>query len=256
MATKRPTPSFVIRLTGGEISPERVPLRILSDAASAITRLAIGGADESESKSVRVLGVKRGSAVYPCLMETENETHDNLSAVGKVIEDPHSDLLTHTMLRPIDRLAKIAASLECQIQIQLPGTSKALATITSNSYQRIRGVALMHDEATVNGYLVRVGGASDRKCAIRVYGRDRLLICQVDTEDLSRQLGKHLYEPVTVYGRGLYFSRTWDLIHLRIDKATFSSNDDYDKMMDEFRAAGGDAWDDCQDVDGELRSMR
>ena len=212
--------------------------------------------EDADGNSVHVLQVKRGSAVYPCLLDTKVDVRKSLKTVGHVLENPDSESLTLKMLKPLDALSKVASKLNCEIRLEEPSSKQPLAVISGNSYGRIRGSALTFDEATVHGYLLRVGGATERRCALRVHGRDKLLYCVVDTPELSRELGKHLYEPVTVTGRGLFFSRTWDLVELSITRATYTTLNDFESSIQALRDAGGDAWDSVVDVDAELRGMR
>jgi hypothetical protein len=257
-AEKRKPPSFTIRLSGKGVTPESIPIRTLSDAASAVMRLAIGQ-DDDQNNRVHVLGVQRGSAIYPCLMDSGEAAAKNLAIAGEVSASPDSDQLTQEMLRPFRTLSEIASKFEANVEIYLGKWSpkqEPIATIQAGTYKRIQGTAIIHDETIIHGYLVRVGGAEERRCSVRVASRNSLLYCNVRDEKLSRKLGQHLYEFVTLHGRGMFFARTWDLISLRVNDATFQSKSSTEDLIRRIRESGGDAWDDVVDVDAEVRAMR
>jgi hypothetical protein len=74
MRPKKPSPLFEVRFEGPGIYPERIPLRSLVTTLSAVQRLAAGcnpleedDFEEEkvrEDESLRLLDVKRGSAVF------------------------------------------------------------------------------------------------------------------------------------------------------------------------------------------------
>lgn len=253
---EKTVPSFTLRIRGEGISPEVIPVRTLSDAASAVMRL-LSGDDAEDSLKVHVLDVQRGSAVYPCLIDGHAPVLASFNAIGEVTRFEDTEKLTFSMLSPIRTLSEIAKKFQGVVEVfEGKRTGKPAAVFTPDTYQRIQGTSLITDDATVCGVLMRVGGAEERKCSIRVAGRGTLLYCKVKDEELSRKLGQHLYEAVSLHGLGTYFSRTWDLISLRVTHATFQSKASTTELIRRLRQASGNAWDNVTDVNAEIRSMR
>jgi hypothetical protein len=253
---QKAVPSFTLRIRGKGISPEVVPVRTLSDAASAVMRLLSGDSAEDLLK-VHVLGVRRGSAVYPCLIDGGTPILAGFDAIGAVARLEDTAKLTFSMLSPIRILSEIAKKFEGVVEVfEGKKAGQPAAVFAPDTYSRIRGTSLITDDATVSGILMRVGGAEDRKCSIRIPGRASLLYCRVKDEELSRKLGQHLYECVTLHGQGTYFARTWDLINLRVTNAVFPSKASTLDLLRKLRQSSGNAWDDVLDVSSEIRSMR
>jgi hypothetical protein len=252
-------PSFTIRLHGKDISPETIPVRTLSDAASAVMRLATGE-DEDGSNRVHVLDVKRGSAVYPCLLDRGVDLEKNLAITGNITSSLDASLLTQGMLRPFRTLSDIANKFGACVEVYLGKYEgkghEPIAIFQAETYKKIRGTAIVFDETTIHGELLRVGGSEGRRCSVRVAGRPNLLYCDVVDEKLSRRLGQHLYEPITLQGRGVFFARTWELISMKVSDFSFRTKLSTEELIRKLRASGGDAWDEVEDVDAEIRAMR
>ena len=59
---RKPTPTFLVRLHGNDVFPEKVPVRALSDVVSAIQSLANGPVhSRDEEFSIRLLDITRGA---------------------------------------------------------------------------------------------------------------------------------------------------------------------------------------------------
>ena len=74
MASKRTaTATFVVRFVGPDVAPERIPLRAVTDALSAVQDLA-SGRDPFETqhvppdKGIGLIRVRGGSARYFCVL--------------------------------------------------------------------------------------------------------------------------------------------------------------------------------------------
>ena len=78
----------------------------------------------------------------------------------------------------------------------------------------------------------------------------------MDTKRLGQQLGKHLYEMVTLHGTGLFFARSWELVNHTARSVSFPKERSFDDFLTEIRSVGGDAWDDVANPNDELNSMR
>lgn len=253
---EKPLPAFTIRLSGMGVSPETIPVRTLSDAASAVLRLMTADQPD-DTRTVHVLDVRNGSAIYPCSVDGDSVNGERLVAAGKVANDPQSDLLTHTMLAPIQMLSRIARKLGGSVEVYVGHKrGKPAAVFSPHTFQAIRGTSISYDQAVVTGNLLRVGGAQAKRCTVRVPGRDNLLYCSVETDQLSRELGQNLYKRVTLRGKGMFFSRTWELLKLDVQQASFNAEVTPREVFMAIRDHGPIGWDNVLDVRAELEDMR
>ena len=263
MASRKKTASFTIRIKGDGVTPESIAVRTLSNAASAVTRLAVGE-DSDDSGRVRILGVKRGSAAYSCLVDDVHDIERNFSTAGEVVNNPESDKLIEPMLSPMKDLSSIASKFDNgSVEVYVGDlTAKAMksanpvVSFDANTYRHLESTAIVQDTTTIHGYLVAVGGAGEKKCRIRVPDRTKLLYCSVTDDALSRRLGENLYTYVTVHGRGSFFARTWSIVDFEVFALKVSSEQSIKDILANVNKASQGAWSDVVDVQAEVRSLR
>ncbi|HUE69850.1 MAG TPA: hypothetical protein VMP01_03090 [Pirellulaceae bacterium] len=268
---KKPSPTFEIQLRGTAVVPEKVQLHQLNEMLSAVQRLASGhDFDESEGDedagdgehegAMSLLGVKRGSAIFQCLARNPRDAVRNLAGAGRFIDDPNADTegKFSYSLRPIQRLSRIATSLDCEIFIRtVDDRDKILATVDSNSFHRVSTSILVSGETTLIGRVQRVGGATRMRCALRVAGMHRLLFCDVADQEVARALGNKIYEEVTLRGTARWLQRSWKLYDFRIHAIEDAPvRKPLRKALDALRNAGGKAWESIDDPSGLLESLR
>lgn len=265
----RTTATFSVALVGNAVSPERVPVRTLSEILSAVQSLVSGRdleADaeevepkpEPEAEALSLLDVKKGSAVFPCLSRRPTAV-DNLTRVGKFLQKPElveDDRFAFAM-RPTKVLSGVARHLQCRIEIRPAIKSETVfAVIDDTTYARVSESLLVSGETSISGTVQRVGGATEMRCALRVPGRERLLYCDVGSPIVSRKLGEHLYQEVTVSGTATWFQRTWSLYSFRVaemrEVRTASLLDSMKAIYD----AGGKGWDSVRSPQDAIRELR
>lgn len=262
-----PSSSFEIRFYGANISPEAIPLRILARALSAVQRLLSEdeesvdeeARDEVASKiELHLLGVKRGSATYPVLADRQDEVLARLRLAGEVLESPDRAGEVPAVLSPVEELSGIAKSLGCKIEFRLPGKGNdVLATITPLSYDSIASSVFVYGETSVSGKVERVGGATELRCGLRIRQQpDRMLICRVESADVARQLGQHLYEEVVVSGTATWYRRNWRLRSMSIRSMEQIKRRSLVDGIRALREAGGHAWDKVEDPRQLLQEVR
>ena len=255
ISSRKPTPTFLVRLHGKDVFPEKVPVRALADVVSAIQSLANGPVhSRDEEFSIRLLDITRGSAKYACIAEKPESAIANLRKTGTVVATPESGGIEYFMLQPLRKLSRIAARLDCRIAITQAATGFSVE-LDANSYLAVRGHSIVRDEARVTGELIRVGGATEKRCSIRLPGRDSLLYCKL-ADGVSSKLGSKLYSQVTLIGRGTYFSSTWELLTMTVNDVVYPSTSSFEKFYNEIRQVSGFAWDNVENIQGELESMR
>jgi len=257
-----PKPNILIRFRG-KIKPEDVPLSMLNDAMMAFQRLAseMSGLADDELQArqfMQLLNVRRGSAAYQFLMDSPGTVTDQLRLVGHALKEPLEHDFDEPTITPIMRLSRIARRLRCDITIEVPHGRRdhdVLATIRPNSYSELWSSIFVRGETSVSGNLQRVGGAQEMKCALRVPNRPRLLICKISSSNLARDLGRYLYENITVTGPARWIRTTWTLRTLTVQSFETPKNGSVLEALDRAWDAGADAWDDIDDPETFITEM-
>lgn len=264
MNPKKPQAALEVLFEGGGILPERIPLVTLSNSLSAIQRLASGPEttekeqEQGDEESLRLLEVKRGSAVFRIFVPSPKSALGRLRHLGRILQDPEEVGENDYVLGPIERLSTAARSLGCSIAIkEARAGHETLARIESTSYQAMSQTLLVRGETAIAGRVLRVGGATQNKCGLRVSFQDRMLICRVPDKKVARKLGQHLYQNVAVYGIATWIKSTWRIFSLEITEVRIPSNrkGKAGDVFDILREAGGKDWDRINDPEAFLREM-
>ena len=267
--TKRSGVTFEVRFIGEGVTPDRLPLRAVGDALSAVQDLA-SGRDPFElsqvprEKSINLVDVKSGSAIYMCVAHAPEEAIGNLERIGSVLSTSngdafHGDVVDELVsaLTPIKSLSEIAKHFNCRLQVHSSTRGKQrLLAVGEGDYQRISKRLLMTGETTVTGTVQRVGGATKPRCLLRVPSRRKILYCDVENKDLLRRLGQKLYERIVAQGTATWIHHSWRIHAFTIKDFSQPKLGDVNSAIKELRDAGMSAWDDISDPEtflGELR---
>ena len=266
--SKKPTAVFEVYFQGKNLYPENIPLGSLTTALSQIRRLAAGGdgpdeEDEDEAAplapedgSIRLVDVRRGSAAFSFVAPAATISLEHLREVGRVLENPDTFEGEDFILRPVDLLSGVARRLGCSILVRTAGKDKAvLARVGPDSYERLSERLFLTGETAVKGRVERVGGATSRRCALRVSFQSRLLYCGVANDDLVRQIGNFLYQNVTVRGEAQWLRSSWRLVSLKIKSVSRQAGGTIAEAFQALRDAGGDAWDEVDDPKSYLEGV-
>jgi hypothetical protein len=136
------------------------------------------------------------------------------------------------------------------------GEQAALFVLDGDAFDRISSRLLLHGDTTVVGEVKRVGGATSRRCLLRVPDRRRILYCNVESDDLVRRLGQHLYEQIAATGTATWIHRSWRIYEFTIKDFTQPKLGDLDEAIEQLRNAGLKAWDQVGDPDAFIRELR
>ncbi|GMU24725.1 MAG: hypothetical protein AMXMBFR13_47970 [Phycisphaerae bacterium] len=245
--------------------PEAISFRVLARALSAVQRLVSEEEDQEEQvhenvsrTDLHLLDVKRGSATYPVYAERQEEVLARLKLTGQILAAPERADEVPATLSPVEDLSAIARSLGCEIEFKLPGKdSQVLARITPVSYESIVGTVFVSGDTTIAGRVERVGGATELHCGLRVHQQpERMLICRVESTEVARELGQHLYENVVVDGTATWYRRNWRLRSFSIRSVHQVKRRSLVDGIRALRAAGGSAWDSIEDPKQFLHEVR
>lgn len=267
---RNPSPDFEIRLVGPGVKPWAVPMRALARTLNAVQRLMEPKSDdetedmrkpEEDAASVvplHLIQVRSGSARYAVSANDPERTIRTLTAAGLALSNPTSQEWDPDLLAPIENLSEVAKSLRCSIQFKGPGKDGAVfATVDANSYSILAATAFFVGESSVYGYLERVGGATDQRCGLRLPSQPaRMVYCTVETEDLVRQLGQHIYENVLVSGTVTWLRKAWRVKTVFVRAFEPSKSGSISETLDRIYRAGGRAWDEIDDPDSLIAEMR
>jgi len=263
---KKPLATFEVKLVGPDVLPERIPLRVVSDALSAVQDIASGRDSFEEQhvspeKSINLLDVGRGSATYRCVARAPEDAITNLTKFGSLLssltqKQNNGDGLV-AALRPIETLSEIARSVGGRVQVTITGDTRTPAfSVEQNDYRRISENLFVTGETTIVGTVERAGGATEMRCLLRVPGRRRILYCDVKDQALARRLGQHLYEEIAATGTATWIHRTWRIHAFTINDFTQPRLGDVSEAIEDLRGAGLAAWDEVDNPEQYLRELR
>lgn len=262
---KRPIPIFEVLFEGKGVYPEFIPLGTLTQTFSAIRRIVAGSeiVDEDEeaeepvdASSIRLLDMKRGSALFQFVGASVTTDLANLRGVGRVLESPDELGKNDYVLRPIETLSAIARRLGCTVVFREATSEKTvLAKIEPSSYERIAGSLFITGDTAITGRVERVRGATTRSCALRVSFQAKLLYCRVATQDVARQLGAKLYQDVAVTDTARWLRNSWKIVHFTINNVHQPQAGSLHEAFQALREAGGHGWDGVSDPRASIEEI-
>lgn len=247
-----------VRLIRDGLAPSHVPVAVLSRLLQAIGSLGGESAKPSESPddvgAFQLVQVKNGSALY-ALSSGSERAIERLRVVGKILEGAELPTDIEGYLRPIEEISHVAHSLRCVVEL-CPSDCGVIARIEPDSYPKLAKRVFVQGDATLFGRIERVGGVTRTKCSLRIAGRAELLYCRVESKELARSLGQHLYQQATVQGIATWVRTNWSLHEFLIQAATPFRPRPLLEAMRALHDAGGSAWDRIDDVDAFVQDIR
>ena len=245
-------PVLYVRFTGGDISPERVSLSALTQTLNAIRQLSSNGVSHHTHTSgepadpgmFQLVGVKRGSALYQ--FDGRTSGLFKLRDIGHLLENPEAAGEVDFNFRAITELSSVTTRLRCKITIGgrlEDGKLVILARIGPDTWSNLRNALFVEGDTSIFGTVKRVGGATEMRCSIRLPPDGRLLYCKVDGAELSRRLGRYLYEDVLLNGSATWLRSNWRIVDFIVRSVSQPKQGNIVETFEALRDAGGDAWD-------------
>lgn len=261
---KKPPATFAVVFEGKGIAPEKLPFRVIADVLGSVQRLASGidvdsAAHVPEEDAIGLLDVKRGSAVFSCFARNPHSATEHLRWTGEVLCSevaPNDERPVDFILSPIRKLSQIAKSLRCSISVRSSDSRKVLAYVDLDTWDRVAKAMLTVGPTSIVGKVMRVGGATNQKCCLRVPGRDRLLYCEVPSRELARKMGQHLYSEIAATGIATWLNRSWKLMEFEILSMELHRASGYIDALNALYKSGGEAWDAIEDHERYIKGMR
>jgi hypothetical protein len=261
----KPEPIFELIFKGSAIYPWSIPISKVMGALSAVRRLAAGEVlaeedeeeEEEADKSITLLDVKKGSAVFRFTGQSPTVAINRLREAGKILHNPETASQGEFILRPIKDLSAIARSLECSIVIKEPGKgSSVYAEVDEKSYEAISKSLLLSGETSIVGRVLRVGGATALRCGMRVPFQSRMLFCRVQDQELARKLGDCLYQHVVVAGSVRWLKGSMRVFSFTIREVHQPKSKSILESLDSIWQSGMSDWAKLDDPDGYLQEVR
>lgn len=259
--------TFEVRFVAPGLRPDKIPLRAVGEALSAVQDLA-AGRDPYDTphvppeKGIGLVDVRGGSAIYSCTSRAPDEALENLGRLGLILSEEEGaqqidgDELV-AALGPIETLSRVAKKIACRIIISpVKSRSEPLVAFSEDDYDRISRRVLLSGETTIAGTVGRVGGVTGMKCALRVHGRTRLLYCNVRNKCLVRRLGQCLYEEILATGTAVWIHRSWRVHRFTINDFSQPGLGDSVDAIENLRAAGLSAWDNIDNPEAFISELR
>ena len=262
MSKQKPPTTFVIRLIGSELRPWDVPMRQLTRILNAVQRLIehteaeeMDGDEAAEEQVARpasriqLLGVISASAAYSVAAIDGASALSVIAATGKSLEAPSAAEWDAPSLSASKDISAAAKAIGCTVEIRREAKDgKILATIKPDTSEVISQSAFVAGESSVYGYLQRVGGVETPRCGLRIATQpEKMVICQVGSEELVRELGRCLYTIVRVSGKVTWFRKNWRIKSVYVRSFEPVRSGSIREALDAIREAGGKAWDDVDD---------
>lgn len=271
---KKPETAFVVRLVGRGIRPWGVPMRKLATVLQAVQRL-VEQNDESDaeyneevaevqpdpSRILHLIDIKSSSAAYAVAAPDPQVALRVLSDVGSALQKPGDVDWPESTISSVEDFSEVARSLGCEIEFRQPGEGRRygniLAKITPITYDEIKGSAYIQGRTSVYAKIERVGGATEMACGIRLPAAPRkMVICRVASEELTRSLGRFMYQHVILTGDAKWLRYDWRLKRMTIDAFDPPKTGSLVAALRKAHEAGGHAWDAIDDPNLFLAEMR
>jgi hypothetical protein len=268
---------FVVRLVGSGIKPWHVPMRSLARLMDAIQRL-VAQEEEVEdsieevpevppeqivslgSNVLKLVGIRTTSAGYAISTPVRASALSLLTATGQAIENPSESEWTGPTISSLKDVSEIAKSLGVKVEIRKPGSRRRLgdviAKITPDTYEQVSQSAFVHGETSLLGRLVRIGGAEEARCALRIPDESKLVYCGIASDELARKLSNHLYDHVSVHGEATWLRATWRICGFEIKAFDPPKTGTFQDALSDIWRAGGKAWDKVKNPNRFIAEMR
>lgn len=213
--------------------------------------------EEEDSRLVRLIGVRKGSAVFRCVSLQPELARANLREAGAILENPEKIGERDYVLSPLKRLSETAKSLACSIIISdNDGRNGKLVEISEESYKSVRDVAIVSGDTSITGNVQRVGGATAKKCSLRVGFQHNLLYCSVHSKKIVRRLGQFLYQDVVVHGTAHVLKNSGKIFGFSVKDVDQPKQGSLVEAFDALWKAGAKDWQRFDDPAAFLKESR
>ncbi len=157
-----------------------------------------------------------------------------------------------------DRLANDNAIGRVLFEAGEHGITAELLAFPGRDRPKAQSYGPFNQEGHLDGVLISVGGR-DETISIRLQNGEATYSGCETTRAIARQLAKHLFEPVRVYGTGRWIREAhgqWNLRHFRVHRFDVLGTDSLRETVAALRNVPGSGWKDIDDPLAELDDLR
>jgi hypothetical protein len=256
MATKQTL--LEIRFAGGGVLPENIRAGEMADILSSVEDMLSGlVATEhptltKEQLVIGLVGIKSGSVNLQFSSQLPEITAPAFAKLASAIKTKDFSSLPVPTLKSLDKFSSFVRKRNCEAEfISRNGKSTVLATITPDI--KVSLPDLLKGETIIYGRIIRVGG---REPKAMIETSDGVTVyCDMENEDLARELGERLYMPVRIRGKA-----TWEPHSLRLEEFKITEVADYGgsilEAFEELSSIAGKYFSNISDVESYVSDLR
>jgi hypothetical protein len=265
MSEQKPVPVLSVSFDREGIKPARIPFNALAEVISAVQALATGGRTEGapreseepgEDDKFRLMKIKTGSAIYSLAGPPPVRFADRLRLADAIVRDPETADGADFVLSPLERLSQVAKALDTEITLRDPSKHReVLARFGGDSYRRVADSLLVSGDTELFGKVLRVGGATERKCMLRIPSQQHAIYCRIESVNVARELGRRLYQEVLAAGTANWLRSNWHVIAFTVRDVSQPKPGSLLEAREAVRKAGGSDWDNIVDPSAYLNGL-
>ena len=251
---------FEIRLTGGGLLPETLPIQELADILKSV-ELILGSVAidqnqglNSEDFIVGLVHSEKGSARLKFASTLSEVAMAALMIITSAISTREYNNIPTNAIKGLKDLSNYTAKRDCDLQIYKEGSFSApLAEISANVSLSLPCDLTVTGKTIIYGQILRIGGA-EPKVAVRTLDND-LLYCTL-SESLARLLANSLYETVGLAGSATWELKSYRILEFNAEEIIPYHHGDLLSAFASLRKAVDGAFDDIDDVEEYVLALR
>lgn len=247
-----------IRFSGGGILPENIRAGELAEILSSIEDMLTALVTKEHPKLTKddlllgLVNIEGGSVHLQFSSQLPEITHPAFVKVTKSIKNRDFATLPPATIKSINNISSFVRKKNCEAEfISKNGKAKVLATITPDV--NISPPGFLKGDTTLYGQIIRVGGRNPKAMIETAEGVT--VYCDMENEELARELGERLYMWVNVKGKA-----TWDSLSLHLEDFRINEVEDFGgsavQAFEELTQIAGNYFKDIENVEGYVAHLR
>lgn len=232
-------------------SPDTIPMVKLAEYMADFAALL------GKENAVHFAGLEKGSTKIAARIEFED-----VPKVTARLNDIRRGIPPKDAAKIFDQIDKRLANDNATGRIFAEGDEGSapaeLLTFPGRERPKAHSYGPFVQDGTLDGILISVGGR-DETIPLRLQNGETTYTNCDTTRAIARELGKHLFEPVRIYGTGRWMrdvDNTWILLRFRVHRFEVLEKSRLRDTVTALRAVTGSGWKDMADPLGELDDVR
>jgi hypothetical protein len=232
-------------------SPETIPMAKLAEYMADFAALL------GKDNAVHFAGLEPGSTKLAALVEFEDvpKVTSRLNDIRR--GSPPKDAVK--LFGQIDaKLANDNAIGRILLEEGEGAAAAELLAFPGRERPKTQSWGPFNEEGTLDGLLISVGG-KDETVPLRLQNGDTTYSNCDSTRTIARELGKHLFEPVRVFGTGRWTREpdgAWTLLRFKVHRFEVLGKDSLRDTVTALRAVRGSEWKTMAYPSAELADLR